>query len=72
MNCTPVVRENYRVGAPRDGYYRELLNSDAAIYGGGNIGNGGGVTSEEYASHGLPHSVCLRLPPLGILILRPE
>ena len=72
MNCTPVVRENYRVGVPRDGYYSELLNSDAAIYGGGNIGNGGGVTSEEYASHGLPHSICLRLPPLGILILKPE
>ncbi len=71
LNCTPVVRENYRIGVPRAGYYEEALNSDAEIYGGGNIGNLGGLHSDEQASHGLPCSLSLRLPPLAILILKP-
>ncbi|MCY3779838.1 MAG: 1,4-alpha-glucan branching protein GlgB [Chloroflexi bacterium] len=71
LNCTPIVRENYRIGVPRAGFYQEALNSDAALYGGGNVGNLGGVHSEDSASHGLPCSVSLRLPPLAILILKP-
>ncbi len=70
LNCTPVVRENYRIGVPEAGFYLELLNSDASVYGGGNVGNAGGVFSDDFASHGLPFSVRLRLPPLGILILK--
>ncbi len=70
LNCTPVVRENYRIGVPEPGYYRELLNSDASCYGGGDVGNGGGVHSDDFGAHGLPYSVNLRLPPLAILILR--
>ena len=70
LNCTPVVREHCRIGVPEPGYYRELLNSDASAYGGGNVGNAGGVHSDDFASHGLPQSVGLRLPPLGILILK--
>ena len=72
LNCTPVVRDNYRIGAPAAGFYREALNSDAAAYGGGNVGNLGGVDSQDSASHGLPYSISLRLPPLGALILKRE
>ncbi len=70
LNCTPVVHEDYRVGVPQAGYYQELLNSDAAAFGGANIGNLGGVASEEAASHSQAHSIRLRLPPLAILILK--
>src|SRR5690606_11301175 len=45
LNLTPVVRENYRLGVPRRGYWRELLNSDATEYGGSGVGNFGGVES---------------------------
>ncbi len=72
MNCTPVVRDEYRIGVPQAGFYREQLNSDSAKYGGSNVGNLGGVHSEPLPSHGLPHSLSLRLPPLGILIMKPE
>ena len=72
LNCTPVVRENYRIGVPRAGHYLEALNSDAEIYGGSNVGNLGGVNSDDIDSHGLPCSISLRLPPLAILILQPE
>ena len=71
LNCTPLVREHYRIGVPRSGYYQELLNSDATFYGGSGVGNLGGVNSEDYAYHGLPHSIALRLPPLAILMLKP-
>jgi len=70
LNWTPVVRENYRIGVPQGGFYRELLNSDAAIYGGGNVGNAGGVESDDLEAHGRPCSISLTLPPLGALILR--
>ena len=71
-NFTPVVREKYRVGVPRGGYYRELLNSDAEAYGGGNIGNAGGVAAERIPVHGQTHSLLLKLPPLAALVLQPE
>ncbi len=71
-NFTPVPREKYRIGVPRPGFYREILDSDAGIYGGGNIGNGGGVSSEPKGAHGYDHSIVLTLPPLAILILKPE
>ncbi len=71
LNCTPVVRENYRIGVPRAGFYQEALNSDSSQYGGSNVGNLGGVQSEDVSSHGQPHRVNLQLPPLAILILKP-
>jgi len=71
LNFTPVPRDGYRIGVPHAGYYHEILNSDADIYGGGNIGNMGGVYSEPIPLHGHPQSVALRLPPLGMLILKP-
>jgi 1,4-alpha-glucan branching enzyme len=68
-NFTPVPRYGYRVGVPLPGYYRERINTDAALYGGGNIGNSGGVMAEDVGSHGRPHSLSLTLPPLGTVIL---
>jgi 1,4-alpha-glucan branching enzyme len=68
---TPVPRDHYRVGVPRGGVWRELLNCDALAYGGSGIGNGGQVASEPTSFHGRPFSLSLRLPPLAILILKP-
>ena len=70
LNCTPVPRENYRIGVPAGGRYEELLNSDASVYGGSNVGNEGSVESEPHASHGFAHSLNLRLPPLAMLVLK--
>jgi 1,4-alpha-glucan branching enzyme len=70
LNFTPVPRENYRVGVPDEGTYRELLNSDADFYGGGNVGNGGAIGSEPVKAHGFDQSIGLRLPPLGFLLLK--
>lgn len=72
FNFTPVPREGYRIGVPRPGYYREIFNSDAAIYGGANVGNAGGVPAEELPWQGRPCSVLLTLPPLGAVYLKPE
>jgi 1,4-alpha-glucan branching enzyme len=72
FNFTPVPREGYRIGVPQGGWYRELLNSDAAIYGGSNLGNAGGVMAEPVPEHGLEHSLRLTLPPLGVLMLKGE
>ncbi len=72
FNFTPVVRESYRIGVPFGGRYRELLNSDALCYGGSNQGLGGGITAEAIPCHGHPYSLALRIPPLGMLLLKPE
>ncbi len=71
-NFTPVVRHGYRIGAPRGGVYRELLNTDAAVYGGGDVGNAGGVWADPVPHHGRSHSLVLTLPPLATLVLKPE
>ena len=71
-NFTPVVRRGYRVGVPRGGFYREQINTDAAIYGGGNVGNAGNVLAEAIPAHGHAHSLVLTLPPLTTLVLRPN
>jgi 1,4-alpha-glucan branching enzyme len=70
-NFTPVPRKGYRIGVPRAGCYRELINSDAGIYGGGNIGNAGEVYTESVPCHGHSQSLILTLPPLGLLMLKP-
>jgi 1,4-alpha-glucan branching enzyme len=69
-NFTPVPRYGYRVGVPQGGVWHEVLNSDAAIYGGSGLGNGGMVIGSEVASHGLPALLDLLLPPLATLVLR--
>ena len=71
FNWTPLVRHGYRVGVPEPGFYRELLNTDAALYGGGNMGNEGGVSSEPIPAHGYGQSIVLTLPPLAGLLLKP-
>jgi 1,4-alpha-glucan branching enzyme len=71
-NCTPVPRAHYEIGVRSSGRWREIFNSDAAIYGGSGCGNFGGVHSYEGARHGQSHSLSLTLPPLGLLILRHE
>jgi 1,4-alpha-glucan branching enzyme len=69
-NFTPVPRYNYRIGVPEPGLYNEILNSDAEIYGGGNIGNYGGRDTNEVYAHGFHHSLSLNIPPLGIIIMK--
>jgi 1,4-alpha-glucan branching enzyme len=70
LNWTPIVRYDYRIGVPEPGYYKEILNSDASYYGGSNVGNQGGVMSEDIPAHGHPHSLKLTLPPLAALFLK--
>ena len=70
VNFTPVPRSAYRVGVPEGGWYREVLNSDAAFYGGSNMGNGGGVHSESRPAHGHEQSLSLIVPPLGFVLLK--
>ena len=70
-NLTPVPRENYRLGVPRGGWWREMLNSDARTYGGSGRGNGGGVEAAPVGAHGHYHSLVLDLPPLAVLFLKP-
>ncbi len=71
-NFTPVPRHGYRVGVPETGFYRELLNSDAALYGGSNAGNAGGVWAETTPWRGRACSVSLTLPPLAVIGLKLE
>src|SRR6056297_1039266 len=68
-NFTPVPRHGYRVGVPTGGGFIERLNTDAAIYGGSNQGNGGYVAVQPVPSHGHAQSVELTLPPLATLFL---
>jgi 1,4-alpha-glucan branching enzyme len=71
-NFTPAPRHNYRVGVPLDCHWREMLNSDAPLYGGSGQGNIGGVTASPLPIHGRPYSLNLTLPPLGIVVFQPE
>ena len=68
-NFTPVPRENYRIGVPAAGSYREAVNTDAAAYGGADLRNGEAIAAEPVASHGREQSVTLTLPPLATVIL---
>lgn len=71
-NFTPVPRHNYRIGVPRGGRWQELLNSDAPLYGGSGQGNLGGVTAAPLHCHGRSHLLNVTLPPLGMLVFKPE
>jgi 1,4-alpha-glucan branching enzyme len=70
LNWTPIARHGYRVGVPEPGYYTELLNSDATVYGGSNVGNEGGRHAEDVPAHGHAQSLSLTLPPLAGIILK--
>jgi 1,4-alpha-glucan branching enzyme len=69
-NFTPVPRHNYRVGVPRGGFWREVLNSDATAYGGSAHGNLGGAEAAPVPAYGRYHSLSLTLPPLGVVFLK--
>jgi 1,4-alpha-glucan branching enzyme len=71
-NFTPVPRTNYVLGVPAGGFWHELLNSDAPLYGGSGIGNFGGVEAAPVPAHGRMHSITLTLPPLGVIYLKRE
>jgi 1,4-alpha-glucan branching enzyme len=68
-NMTPVPRHDYRIGVAHAGLWRERLNSDAGVYGGAGLGNGGEVRTQGIAAHGQAQSLSLTLPPLGLLVL---
>jgi 1,4-alpha-glucan branching enzyme len=70
LNFTPVARQSYRVGVPRAGFWREILNGDAQRYGGSGWGNLGGQESAPVGAHGRLHSLALTLPPLSALFLK--
>lgn len=69
-NLTPVPRTNYAVGVPEPGWWREVLNSDAEIYGGAGYGNSGGTESAPVSAQGRYHSIYLTLPPLSVLFFK--
>jgi len=69
-NFTPLPRWNYRVGVPHGGFWKELVNSDSEQYGGGGIGNLGGMHTDDHWHHGRQHSLNLVIPPLGIVMLK--
>jgi 1,4-alpha-glucan branching enzyme len=71
INATPVPRMDYRVGVPAGGVYREVLNSDSALYGGSNLGNLGTLCAEDVPAMGMPCSLRLVMPPLAAVILCP-
>jgi 1,4-alpha-glucan branching enzyme len=71
-NFTPVPRYNYRVGVPRGGRWREILNSDAEYYGGSGMGNRGGADAQPMPYEDLNQSLALTLPPLAVLFFKPE
>jgi 1,4-alpha-glucan branching enzyme len=72
LNLTPLPRQGYRVGLPRGGGWREILNSDAKLYGGSDVGNAGGVTAENYHVHNQIYSALFTLPPLGLCVFAQE
>jgi 1,4-alpha-glucan branching enzyme len=69
-NFTPIPRYGYRVGVPRAGVWREILNSDAGVYGGADLGNLGETVSEPVAMHNRNDSLRLTVPPLGAVFLK--
>ena len=70
-NFTPTPHKKYRIGMPEPGLHHEIFNSDAEIYGGSNMGNGGYVDAEATPSHGRPASASLVIPPLGVVVFKP-
>jgi 1,4-alpha-glucan branching enzyme len=72
FNFTPEVRNNYRVGVPAGGFWKEILNSDAPLYGGSGQGNFGGLAAAPLPIHGRPFSLNMTLPPLGMAVFQPD
>jgi len=69
-NFTPMPRHNYRLGVNDNAEYVEILNTDAACYGGSDVGNMTSVLAEPLECHGKACSIELTLPPLAVIVLR--
>jgi 1,4-alpha-glucan branching enzyme len=69
-NFTPMPRQRYRIGVPKAGIYREIFNTDAEMFGGSNMGNGGSAASEAVECHGRPFSLSVTLPPLAVVAFK--
>jgi 1,4-alpha-glucan branching enzyme len=69
-NFTPVPQHRYRVGVPTEGLYDEIFNTDAEMFGGSNLGNGGRVASQPLNMHGRPYSLSVTLPPLAVVVFK--
>ena len=69
-NFTPVPRQGYEFGVPEEGFYEEVLNTDAEIFGGSNMGNGGSLSSNPIPRHNRPYSISVSLPPLSVVAFR--
>ena len=67
---SPVLRTNYRIGAPARGYWQEILNTDAPMFGGAGDGNFGGMPTVPIPLHGRPYSLTITVPPLSVLVFR--
>ncbi|PYT04569.1 MAG: 1,4-alpha-glucan branching enzyme [Acidobacteria bacterium] len=72
LNFTPVPRHGYRIGVPEEVFYKEALNSDSLSYGGSNMGNSGGVMARAQEWAGFRCSMDLTLPPLAVILLKPQ
>ena len=72
LNGTPVPRFNYKIGVPFGGFWKEVLNSDAQVYGGEGFGNLGGQDAVPDHCHSRSHSLTLTLPPLGVVVLKKQ
>jgi 1,4-alpha-glucan branching enzyme len=71
-NFTPILRENYKLGVPRGGFWKEILSSDEERFGGSGVNNAGGVDARAEERLGRPYTVSLKLPPLGVVFLKSE
>jgi 1,4-alpha-glucan branching enzyme len=71
-NFTPIVRDGYRLGVPKTGWYKEIFNSDSTYYAGSNVGNGPGVKTQNAPSHGRKYSIEVTLPPLAVTVFKPS
>jgi 1,4-alpha-glucan branching enzyme len=71
-NFTPVPRDVYRVGVPKAGFYREIMNTDSRFYEGSDVGNDGGVNAEPIPWNDRPYSIKLKLPPLAVMYFKPD
>jgi 1,4-alpha-glucan branching enzyme len=71
-NFTPVPRNAYRIGVPEYAFYAEVFNSDAALYGGSDLGNPPGREATNVAAQGHERSIAVDLPPLAVVIFKPQ
>ena len=72
FNFTPVPRSSYRIGAPSPGIWKEIFNSDAALFGGSNLGNLGQVSTQDIHWQNKPWSIEIQLPPLAAVYFKLE